>query len=42
LPVILGSIFLLTLAVRTPNVLVANPDFPVGSVRELIEHAGRP
>ena len=29
---------LLTLAVRTPNVLVANPDFPVANVRELIEH----
>lgn len=28
---------LLSLAVRTPNVLVANPNFPVGSVRELIE-----
>ena len=29
---------LLTVAVRTPNVLVANPAFPVNSVRELIEH----
>jgi tripartite-type tricarboxylate transporter receptor subunit TctC len=29
---------LLTVAVRTPNVLVMNPDFPVGSVRELIDH----
>src|SRR5262245_63155598 len=29
---------LLTVAVRTPNVLVANPAFPVSSVRELIEH----
>ena len=29
---------LLTVAVRTPNVLVANPRFPVNSVRELIEH----
>jgi tripartite-type tricarboxylate transporter receptor subunit TctC len=29
---------LLSLLVRTPNVLVANPDFPVKSVRELIEH----
>jgi tripartite-type tricarboxylate transporter receptor subunit TctC len=29
---------LLTLAVRTPNVLVANPDFPVNSVRELIDY----
>jgi tripartite-type tricarboxylate transporter receptor subunit TctC len=29
---------LLSLAVRTPNVLVANPDFPVNSVRELIEY----
>ena len=28
---------LLSLAVRTPNVLVANPNFPVSSVRELIE-----
>ena len=28
---------LLSLAVRTPNVLVANSNFPVGSVRELIE-----
>jgi tripartite-type tricarboxylate transporter receptor subunit TctC len=29
---------LLSLAVRTPNVLVANPDFPVNSVAELIAH----
>jgi tripartite-type tricarboxylate transporter receptor subunit TctC len=29
---------LLTVAVRTPNVLVMNPRFPVSSVRELIEH----
>jgi tripartite-type tricarboxylate transporter receptor subunit TctC len=29
---------LLSLAVRTPNVLVANPDFPVNSVTELIAH----
>jgi tripartite-type tricarboxylate transporter receptor subunit TctC len=29
---------LLTVAVRTPNVLVANPRFPVSNVRELIEH----
>jgi tripartite-type tricarboxylate transporter receptor subunit TctC len=29
---------LLTVAVRTPNVLVMNPAFPVNSVRELIEH----
>jgi tripartite-type tricarboxylate transporter receptor subunit TctC len=29
---------LLSLLVRTPNVLVANPDFPVKSVGELIEH----
>ena len=29
---------LLTIAVRTPNVLVVNPAFPVNSVRELIEH----
>jgi tripartite-type tricarboxylate transporter receptor subunit TctC len=29
---------LLSLAVRTPNVLVANPNFPANSVRELIEH----
>src|SRR5215813_4603565 len=29
---------LLTVAVRTPNVLVMNPDFPVGSVRALIDH----
>jgi tripartite-type tricarboxylate transporter receptor subunit TctC len=29
---------LLTVAVRTPNVLVANPAFPVNNVRELIEH----
>src|SRR3954467_9681020 len=27
---------LLTVAVRTPNVLVMNPAFPVGNVRELI------
>ena len=29
---------LLSLAVRTPNVLVMNPAFPVNNVRELIEH----
>ena len=29
---------LLSLVVRTPNVLVANPNFPANSVRELIEH----
>ena len=29
---------LLTVAVRTPNVLVMNPAFPANSVRELIEH----
>jgi tripartite-type tricarboxylate transporter receptor subunit TctC len=29
---------LLSLLVRTPNVLVANPDFPAKSVVELIEH----
>jgi len=29
---------LLTVAVRTPNVLVANPDFPAKSVKELIEY----
>jgi tripartite-type tricarboxylate transporter receptor subunit TctC len=29
---------LLTVAVRTPNVLVMNPGFPVNSVRELIDH----
>jgi tripartite-type tricarboxylate transporter receptor subunit TctC len=29
---------LLSLLVRTPNVLVANPDFPVKTVAELIEH----
>jgi tripartite-type tricarboxylate transporter receptor subunit TctC len=29
---------LLSLAVRTPNVLVANPEFPVSNVRELIDH----
>jgi tripartite-type tricarboxylate transporter receptor subunit TctC len=29
---------LLTVAVRTPNVLVMNPAFPVNNVRELIEH----
>jgi tripartite-type tricarboxylate transporter receptor subunit TctC len=29
---------LLTVAVRTPNVLVMNPDFPVNSVHELIDH----
>jgi tripartite-type tricarboxylate transporter receptor subunit TctC len=29
---------LLSLLVRTPNVLVANPDFPVKNVHELIEH----
>jgi tripartite-type tricarboxylate transporter receptor subunit TctC len=29
---------LLTVAVRTPNVLVTNPAFPVSNVRELIDH----
>src|SRR5262249_12842506 len=29
---------LLSLAVRTPNVLVANPGFPASNVRELIDH----
>jgi tripartite-type tricarboxylate transporter receptor subunit TctC len=29
---------LLTVAVRTPNVLVMNPAFPVSNVRELIDH----
>ena len=29
---------LLTLVVRTPNVLVASPNFPVNNVRDLIEH----
>jgi tripartite-type tricarboxylate transporter receptor subunit TctC len=29
---------LLTLVVRTPNVLVVSPDFPVNNVGELIEH----
>ena len=29
---------LLSLLVRTPNVLVANPDFPVRSVRELVDY----
>ncbi len=29
---------LLSVAVRTPNVLVANPDFPAKDVKELIEH----
>jgi tripartite-type tricarboxylate transporter receptor subunit TctC len=29
---------LLSLAVRTPNVLVVNPGFPASNVRELIEH----
>jgi len=29
---------LLSLAVRTPNVLVATPNFPASNVRELIEH----
>jgi tripartite-type tricarboxylate transporter receptor subunit TctC len=29
---------LLTVAVRTPNVLVAHPGFPANSVKELIEH----
>ena len=32
---------LLSLAVRTPNVLVMNPAFPVNNVRELIEHLRR-
>jgi tripartite-type tricarboxylate transporter receptor subunit TctC len=29
---------LITVAVRTPNVLVANPNFPVNSLAELIDH----
>jgi tripartite-type tricarboxylate transporter receptor subunit TctC len=29
---------LLSVLVRTPNVLVANPDFPVNGVAELVEH----
>lgn len=29
---------LLTVAVRTPNVLVANPNFPANSVAELVDH----
>ena len=29
---------LLSVAVRTPNVLVANPGFPASDVRELVEH----
>jgi tripartite-type tricarboxylate transporter receptor subunit TctC len=29
---------LITVAVRTPNVLVAHPDFPVNSLAELIDH----
>ncbi len=29
---------LLSVLVRTPNVLVANPDFPVKSVAELVDH----
>ncbi|UJX44668.1 tripartite tricarboxylate transporter substrate binding protein [Xanthobacter sp. YC-JY1] len=29
---------LITVAVRTPNVLVANPDFPANSVKELVEY----
>lgn len=29
---------LLTVFVRTPNVLVANPDFPANSVQELVDH----
>jgi tripartite-type tricarboxylate transporter receptor subunit TctC len=32
---------LLSLAVRTPNVLVANPNFPANNVRELIEHLNK-
>jgi len=32
---------LLSFAVRTPNVLVMNPAFPVNNVRELIEHLRR-
>src|SRR6266446_234878 len=32
---------LLTLAVRTPNVLVTSPNFPAGNVRELIEYLNR-
>ena len=33
---------LLTIAVRTPNVLVANPNFPANTVSELIAHRSRP
>jgi tripartite-type tricarboxylate transporter receptor subunit TctC len=29
---------LLSVLVRTPNVLVANPQFPIANVRELVEH----
>jgi tripartite-type tricarboxylate transporter receptor subunit TctC len=32
---------LLSVAVRTPNVLVATPGFPANSVRELIEHLNK-
>jgi tripartite-type tricarboxylate transporter receptor subunit TctC len=32
---------LLSLAVRTPNGLVANPNFPASNVRELIEHLNK-
>jgi tripartite-type tricarboxylate transporter receptor subunit TctC len=32
---------LLTVAVRTPNVLVANPNFPASNVRELIEYLNK-
>jgi tripartite-type tricarboxylate transporter receptor subunit TctC len=32
---------LLTVAVRTPNVLVTNPNFPANNVRELIEHLNK-
>ena len=32
---------LLTLAVRTPNVLVTSPNFPASNVRELIEYLNR-
>lgn len=32
---------LLSLAVRTPNVLVANPNFPASNVRELIDHLNK-
>lgn len=32
---------LLSLAVRTPNVLVANPNFPASNVRELVDHLNK-